>query len=40
VVLLPDVGEIKIADLVLVIERHQQPTVPDGDVTRHESLPG
>jgi hypothetical protein len=35
VVFLADVGEVNVADLVLMIERHQQPSVPDGDITRH-----
>jgi hypothetical protein len=35
VVLLADVRKVDVADLVLVIERHQQPSVPDGNVTRH-----
>ena len=35
VVLLPDVGEIEVAQLVLVVEGDEQPPVADRDVTRH-----
>ena len=35
VVLLPDVREVHVADLVLVVERDQQPAVTDRNVTWH-----
>jgi hypothetical protein len=35
VVLLPDVGEIDVPKLVLMIERDQQASVPDRDIARH-----
>ena len=38
VVLLPDVGEVDVADLVLAVEGDEQPAVADGDVTGHESV--
>jgi hypothetical protein len=38
VVLLPDVGVINVANLILAIKGHQQSSIPDGDVTWHEAL--
>ena len=35
VVLLADVRKIDVPKLVLVIERDQQASVPDGDIARH-----
>jgi hypothetical protein len=38
VVFLPDMGEIKIANLVLMVEGNEELSVPDRDITRHEKL--
>ena len=35
VVLLPDVREVDVPQLILMIERHQQASVPDRNITRH-----
>jgi hypothetical protein len=38
-VLLPDMGEIHVAKLILMIECNEQAPIGDGDVTRHVVLP-
>jgi hypothetical protein len=35
VVFLPDMGEVDVAHLVLVVKRHQQPAITNGNVSRH-----